>query len=102
MNLRFCSSSGGLWSQIDRWSGNLIGRFEGCEDSLATLATRNVSFQGGDLFGSECALVICSQRFRIGAFCMRDALGGASAQTARERVFKASFAVVRRHSPLLV
>jgi hypothetical protein len=90
-----------LQSQIHGWLGNLVGGFQGCEDLLATLATRDVSFQGRDLLCGERTLVIGGQRFRVGAFRMRDAFRSASAEMARERVFKASFAVVRRHSPLL-
>jgi hypothetical protein len=89
-----------LRSDIRGGSGKLICRFESREYLLATLATRNVSFQGRYLVPGKKTLVIGSERFGVRAFRARD-IFGAGAQMGRERIVKASFAVVRRHSPLL-
>src|SRR5713226_8237238 len=95
-----CSGSC-LWRRVRGGDGNLVRGLQMREYLPTTLAIRDVRFQGRHLFRGERALVIRSEGFRVGACIVRDGRGVARAQMTRKRVFKASFAVVRRHSPLL-
>jgi hypothetical protein len=100
-NAGFCIG-GRLLRRIIRDSGNFVRVLQVREYLLATLAIRDMRFQGRHLLRAERMLVICSERFCIAACTALIARGSVRVQMTRERIFKASFAVVRRHSPLLL
>src|SRR5882757_2399153 len=86
---------------------NLVRHFQLSEDGLAIRAADDMFFQGIQLLGEECALVIRRQRFRVRAgAALRSGRAGnirsfagrrGRAQMVRQRFVKHPIAFVRRH-----
>src|SRR5260370_33071313 len=78
-----CRGSG-LWRRVRGGDGNLVRGLQRREYLLATLAIRDVRFQGRHLFRGERPLVIRSEGFRVEACTVQAAFGAARAQMTRE------------------